>query len=125
MLCSLEQSTLWPFLKLSLPSKNNRGNFAACAASRGSGIGNNLRHNYFGQNHICMPCCAQVAGQTYTLALHFAELYFETVGQRVFTVIVNDQAVLPDYDIIADAGEPFSLNLLPVYPTSGLSDSRD
>lgn len=45
-----------------------------------------------------------MAGQAYTLALHFAELYFDKSGNRVFTVIVNGNAALTDYDIVADAG---------------------
>ena len=45
-----------------------------------------------------------MAGQAYTLALHFAELFFETAGNRVFTVFVNGDAALTDYDIVAEAG---------------------
>lgn len=45
-----------------------------------------------------------MAGQSYTLALHFAELYFDAAGGRVFTVLVNGAAVLADFDIFAEAG---------------------
>ncbi|KAK9902860.1 hypothetical protein WJX75_008891 [Coccomyxa subellipsoidea] len=50
------------------------------------------------------PANGLVAGQAYTLALHFAELYFDKSGNRVFTVIVNGNAALTDYDIVSDAG---------------------
>ncbi len=45
-----------------------------------------------------------MATQTYTLVLHFAELYFEAAGDRVFTVLVNGEAVLADFDILFEAG---------------------
>lgn len=51
-----------------------------------------------------MAAHGQVAGHTYTLALHFAELYFEEASSRVFTVIANGDAVLQDLDIFAEAG---------------------
>lgn len=45
-----------------------------------------------------------MARQTYTLALHFAELYFDAADGRVFTVLVNGEAVLADFDIFVEAG---------------------
>ena len=45
-----------------------------------------------------------MATQTYTLVLHFAELYFDEAGGRVFTVLVNGEGVLADFDIFFDAG---------------------
>ena len=47
-----------------------------------------------------------IAGQTYTLRLHFNESYWKTAGQRVFNVTVNGNVVLPNFDIIAAAGAP-------------------
>ncbi len=45
-------------------------------------------------------------GDAYTVRLHFAETYWTKVGQRIFNVAINDQSVLPDFDIIAAAGGP-------------------
>ncbi|BDA51169.1 probable receptor-like protein kinase At1g30570 at N-terminal half [Coccomyxa sp. Obi] len=50
------------------------------------------------------PSDGLVAGQGYTLALHFAELDFDAAGGRVFTVLVNGEAVLADFDIFFEAG---------------------
>lgn len=44
-------------------------------------------------------------GQTYTVALHFAELYFSDKGERIFTVQINGITVLQDFDIVKAAGE--------------------
>ncbi|MEO5914500.1 MAG: malectin domain-containing carbohydrate-binding protein [Luteolibacter sp.] len=44
------------------------------------------------------------AGATYTVRLHFAEVYWGNVGQRVFNVLINGTTVLPNYDIVAAAG---------------------
>lgn len=42
----------------------------------------------------------------YTVRLHFAEIYFTTVGQRRFNVAVNNSPVLNNFDIVAEAGAP-------------------
>ncbi|HEY9137294.1 MAG TPA: malectin domain-containing carbohydrate-binding protein, partial [Terriglobus sp.] len=47
-----------------------------------------------------------IAGNMYTLRLHFNEFYWKTAGQRVFNVTVNGNVVLPNFDIIAAAGAP-------------------
>ena len=47
-----------------------------------------------------------VAGDGYTVRLHFAEIYFSSVGQRLFDVAINGQKVLNRFDIIAAAGGP-------------------
>jgi len=42
---------------------------------------------------------------TYTVNLHFAEIFFSSSGSRVFNVdIENSQGVLTNYDIVADVG---------------------
>jgi malectin (di-glucose binding ER protein) len=41
---------------------------------------------------------------TYTLNLYFAETYFSSKGQRVFSVKVNGATVLTNFDIVAVAG---------------------
>jgi hypothetical protein len=44
------------------------------------------------------------AGQTYNIALHFAETFFQAKGQRVFHVDVNGERKLSDFDIFTAAG---------------------
>ena len=44
------------------------------------------------------------AGKTYTVRLHFAELYWTSSGKRVFNVASNGTAVLTNFDIYAAAG---------------------
>ena len=43
-------------------------------------------------------------GASYTLRLHFAEIFWSSTGQRVFNVSVNNAAVLSNFDIVAAAG---------------------
>ncbi len=47
-----------------------------------------------------------VSGSTYTVLLHFAELYFSTAGSRQFDVAINGTpvAALQNFDIFAAAG---------------------
>ncbi len=42
--------------------------------------------------------------KTYTVRLHFAELYWTKAGQRVFNVSANGQAQLTNFDIVGAAG---------------------
>jgi fibronectin type 3 domain-containing protein len=44
------------------------------------------------------------AGATYTVRLHFAEIYWTATGQRKFHVNINGTRVLTDFDIVAAAG---------------------
>jgi len=44
------------------------------------------------------------AGANYTVRLHFAEFYWNAVGQRVFNVLINGVQVLTNFDILATAG---------------------
>jgi malectin (di-glucose binding ER protein) len=46
-----------------------------------------------------------VVNDTYTVTLHFAEIYFNGPGQRVFDVSIEGQTVLQDFDIWAVAGQ--------------------
>jgi serine/threonine protein kinase len=41
---------------------------------------------------------------SYTVRLHFAEVYWTQQGQRIFNVTLNGQVVLSNFDIIAAAG---------------------
>jgi hypothetical protein len=43
-------------------------------------------------------------GGTYTVRLHFAELYWTGAGQRLFIVTINGTQVLTNFDIFATAG---------------------
>jgi lysophospholipase L1-like esterase len=43
-------------------------------------------------------------GASYTVRLHFAEVYWNAAGQRLFDVTINDQRVLTNFDIYAAAG---------------------
>jgi hypothetical protein len=46
-----------------------------------------------------------VVNGTYTVTLHFAEIYFNAPGQRVFDVSIEGQTVLQNFDIWAVAGQ--------------------
>jgi len=43
------------------------------------------------------------AGLTYKVRLHFAEIHFDQPGQRQFDVYINQQRVLQNFDIVAEA----------------------
>jgi len=40
----------------------------------------------------------------YSVRIHFAEVYYDSVGQRIFDVLINQKAVLSQFDILKDAG---------------------
>jgi Malectin domain len=44
------------------------------------------------------------AGATYTVRLHFAEIYWTAAGKRIFNVSINGTQVLSNFDIFATAG---------------------
>ena len=44
------------------------------------------------------------ANATYKVRLHFAEVYWNAAGQRVFNVSINGTQALANYDIVATAG---------------------
>jgi len=48
-----------------------------------------------------------VAGASYTVRLHFAELFQTASGKRVFNVAINSTTVLSNLDIFATAGANF------------------
>lgn len=45
------------------------------------------------------------AGKTYTVRLHFAELFDEAVGMRVEDIFLNGKLVLPNWDTLKEAGK--------------------
>src|SRR5262249_8018541 len=44
------------------------------------------------------------AGKTYTVRLHFAEIFDSEVGERVENVAINGKPALTNFDILAAAG---------------------
>jgi fibronectin type 3 domain-containing protein len=48
------------------------------------------------------------AGSTYTVRLHFAELYFSTAGSREFDVAINGTTVLTNFDIYGTANANYT-----------------
>jgi predicted alpha-1,2-mannosidase len=62
------------------------------------------------------------AGKTYTVRLHFAELFDSEAGQRVENIAVNANTVLPNFEILKEAG---SLNKAVVKSFTGIQpDSK-
>jgi Tol biopolymer transport system component/fibronectin type 3 domain-containing protein len=51
------------------------------------------------------------AGASYTVRLHFAEIYWTAAGKRVFNVAINGQQVLGNFDIFQDAGGAFKADI--------------
>ena len=51
------------------------------------------------------------AGSAHTVRLHFAELYWSNVGQRVFNVAINGSTVLPNFDIVKAAGANYTASI--------------
>jgi hypothetical protein len=47
-----------------------------------------------------------VPNGNYNVTLKFAEVYYGVAGQRVFNIVLNTQAVAPNFDIVAAAGAP-------------------
>ena len=45
-------------------------------------------------------------GTSYLVRLHFAEIYWTQVGQRIFNVTINGAPALTNFDIVAAAGGP-------------------
>jgi hypothetical protein len=62
-----------------------------------------------------------VPNGNYTVLLKFAEIFFSLPGQRVFNVAINGAPVLSNFDIVAQAGGPFTAldEAFPVTVTNG------
>jgi hypothetical protein len=45
-----------------------------------------------------------IAGASYLVRLHFAEIYWTSAGARLFNVFINGTQILTNYDIFADTG---------------------
>jgi hypothetical protein len=52
-----------------------------------------------------------VASATYTVRLHFAELFWTAAGRRLFNVAINGTTVLSSFDIFATTGAEFKATL--------------
>ena len=62
-----------------------------------------------------------VGNGNYTVVLHFAEIYWSQVGQRVFDVSVEGEQKLTNYDIVLDAGPLTAVTkTFPVTVTDGV-----
>src|SRR5205085_12255496 len=63
-----------------------------------------------------------VPNGTYIVNLKFAEIFMSTAGQRVFSVAINGNTVLQNFDIIAQTGAPFTAldKSFPVAVNSGI-----
>jgi hypothetical protein len=46
-----------------------------------------------------------VAGSSYRVRLHFAEIFWTSAGSRLFNVFLNGAQVLTNYDVFADVGK--------------------
>jgi hypothetical protein len=55
-------------------------------------------------NDRVMDYSFQVTAGTRTVTLKFAETYFTAPNQRVFSVSINGQTVLPSFDVVAQEG---------------------
>jgi len=54
-----------------------------------------------------IPAPRPPAGKSYTIRLHFAELYDGSAGQRVMDVAINGRTVLSKLDVFAETGAKF------------------
>ena len=59
----------------------------------------------FGTTTYTIPSLTPSA--SYTVRLHFAELFQTAAGKRVFNVLINGTTVLSNFDIFATAGAAF------------------
>ncbi|SNC77537.1 Por secretion system C-terminal sorting domain-containing protein [Hymenobacter gelipurpurascens] len=87
---------------------------AAIAGTSDDALYQTERYSASGAFGYALP----VASGTYTVVLHFAELYWNSAGQRVFDVSAENTKVLTAYDIVAKAGgaltaktETFTVNV--------------
>lgn len=61
------------------------------------------------------------AGATYAVRLHFAEVYYNAVGTRVFNVLINGNQVLTNFDIVSAAGGARKANIQQFHATANES----
>ena len=73
----------------------------------------------FGASTYTFP--SLTASATYTVRLHFAELFQTASGKRVFNVQINGTTVLSNFDIFATAGAAFKAVVRDVTATANAS----
>ncbi|HXU63931.1 MAG TPA: malectin domain-containing carbohydrate-binding protein [Polyangia bacterium] len=73
----------------------------------------------FGNVTYTMP--SLVAGASYTVRLHFAELFWTATGKRKFNVAINGTTVLSNFDIFATTGAEFKATLREFTTTANAS----
>lgn len=64
---------------------------------------------YQTERHGTFSYALPVPDGTYTVRLHFAEIFHQSIGQRVFDVAINGTVVENDLDIYALVGHDFAL----------------
>jgi hypothetical protein len=73
----------------------------------------------FGTATYTLP--SLVASASYTVRLHFAELFWNATGKRLFNVAINGTAVLSNFDIFAATGAEFKATLREFTTTANAS----
>jgi hypothetical protein len=73
----------------------------------------------YGTTTYTIPSLTPAA--TYTVRLHFAELFQTAAGKRVFNVLINGTTVLSNFDIFAAAGAAFKAVLREFTATANAS----
>ncbi|MFL5306520.1 MAG: malectin domain-containing carbohydrate-binding protein, partial [Polyangia bacterium] len=63
----------------------------------------------YGNSTYTLP--GLVASASYTVRLHFAELFQTATGMRTFNVAINGTTVLSNFDIFAATGAAFKATL--------------
>lgn len=89
---------------------NSGGNtYQTTAAINTSGITNPAPQAVYQSERWASPSFTStfpslVPGVTYTIRLHFAEIYYTAAGKRRFNVRINGTQVLTEFDVFAEAG---------------------
>lgn len=118
-LCVTAQADPTPLAQIAAGSSSAIGSFSADTDYDGGGAGFNgdtidtsgatgaapqgvYQSERYGNFTYTVP--GLTAGQPCVVRLHFAEIYWDSAGQRLFNVTVNGSQALTDFDIIAEAG---------------------
>lgn len=90
--------------------------YSTTAAISGTTDGTLYQSERYGNFAYSIP----VANGNYSVTLKFAELYFSSAGQRVFSVTINGQTVISNLDIYAKVGQNAAYDVVvPVSVTNG------
>ena len=63
-----------------------------------------------------IPSSLLTPGQSYTVVLHFAELFFTQPNLRQFNVSINNEQALQNFDIVAEAGNANFTAVVETFP---------